>query len=312
MFFNYLLLFFSICATSGKAIFCKLVGTTNKSTSFFLSNFKSFVVAFILSLIFSINKLHLLFSISTFSILLSLFFAFAVFFTQAMQIKAMEAGSTTLTTLIYSCGFLLPIIYSAIAFSERINVLQIIGVAILLLAIYLIVFDKGKVDGSASLKWFILAVCSMLGSGTIAIIQKTHQLSSFSSELPLFLIYAFLFCSIFSILGHLVFGKAKDSATEISEDAIKTEPPKEPFSIKGFFKKNYSPLLLGVFVGGLNFLNLLLSGKIPSVIHFPTSNVGSLILTNVLSIILFKEKLKLKQKIGCVVGVIAILIVGLF
>ncbi len=298
-FLNYFLLILSTCATSGKAIFCKLVGVSNKENFFFLSNFKSFFVAFILSLLFSVNKIPELFSISTFSILLSLLFATFVFFTQFMQILAMKAGSATLTTLIYSCGFLLPIFYSAIVFSEAISVWQIVGIVILLVAIVLIVFEKE--NASASVKWFILAILAMLGSGTIAIIQKTHQLSEFSFELQPFLIYSFLFCSMFSLLGH--------GATCMIKPLPKQQTEKITF--KAWLKQNFSPLLLGVFVAGLNFLNLLLSGKIPSVIHFPVSNVGSLIITNVLSTLIFKEKIKTQQKIGCLVGISAILVIGL-
>ena len=304
MFINYLLLGLSVFATSGKAIFCKLVGVSNGDEKFFLNNFKAFFVSFVLSLIFSANKLPEIFSISLFSVLLSLLFAFFIFITQVMQIQAMKIGSATLTTLIYSCGFLLPIIYSAIFFSESISIFQIIGVLILLVAIVLIVFEKKQ--GKSSLKWFTFALLSMLGSGSIAIIQKTHQLSDFAHELPLFLVFAFLFCSLFSLLGHLITTKKNTEQTTTNSQCEKSKT-----TFKTWLKNNYSALLLGAVVAGLNFLNLLLSGKIPSVIHFPTSNVGSLIITNILSTIIFKEKLKTRQKIGCLVGVVAILIIGL-
>ena len=310
MFLNYLLLVLSTCAASGKAIFCKLVGVSNKDKSFFLSNFKSFAVAFVLSLVFFANKLSGLFSISTFSILLSILFGLFVFFTQFMQILAMKTGSATLTTLIYSCGFLIPVFYSAIVFKEVISVFQIIGIAILLVAIFLIVYEKNQ--GKTSIKWFVLAMLAMLGSGTIAIIQKTHQLSDFSSELPIFLVYAFLFCALFSLLGHLIsckFLKEKIQKTESIESEISQE---KAVGFKAWLKANYSALILGAIVAGLNFLNLLLSGKIPSVILFPVNNVGNLILTSVLSILIFKEKIKTRQTIGCIIGVCAILIVGLF
>ena len=299
---NYFLLALSTCATSGKAIFCKLVGLSNKNNSFFLSNFKSFFFAFILSLIFSADKLGQLFTISSFSILLSLFFALFIFMTQVFQILAMKVGSATLTTLIYSCGFLLPIFYSAIAFSETISLLQIIGVLILIVALVLIVFEKKQ--GSTSFKWFLLALLSMIGSGMIAITQKTHQKSDFNFELQIFLVYAFLFSALFSLFGHLITNKFKLKTTD-------TTDTNEKFSFKSWLKNNYGALLLGLIVFSLNFLNLLLSGKIPAVIQFPVSNVGSLILTNLLSTLILKEKIRTQQKIGCAVGVLAILLVGL-
>ena len=72
------------------------------------------------------------------------------------------------------------------------------------------------------------------------------------------------------------------------------------------------PICLGVCVGALNLLNLNLSGKIPSVILFPIYNVGSLLLTTVISSVIYKDKISKRQSVGFVIGIVAILIVGIF
>ena len=77
-------------------------------------------------------------------------------------------------------------------------------------------------------------------------------------------------------------------------------------------KKLIVPLCLGVCVGLLNFLNLNLSGKLPSVILFPVYNVGSMLLSSLISALIYKDKPTKRQGIGFAIGIVAILIVGVF
>ena len=69
-------------------------------------------------------------------------------------------------------------------------------------------------------------------------------------------------------------------------------------------------ILLGVSVGAVNVLNTYLSGKMPSAISFPVMNGGSILLTAVFSMLVFKERLTGKQKIGLILGFAAILMIA--
>ena len=60
----------------------------------------------------------------------------------------------------------------------------------------------------------------------------------------------------------------------------------------------------------LNFLNLSLSGKLPSVILFPIYNIGSMLLSSIISSIIYKDKPTKRQSVGFVLGIVAIFIVG--
>ena len=71
------------------------------------------------------------------------------------------------------------------------------------------------------------------------------------------------------------------------------------------------PVFLGVSVAFLNFLNLKLAGVLPAAIQFPIYNVGSLILTSAVSVVAFREKLGIRKIVGYVIGIGAILMVGL-
>jgi len=294
---NYLLLAASTVAATGKALFCKALGVGNQSAKkTLILNCKSFLVSFLCSVLLIINRVDRMFEISAFSIVLSVLFGISVSATQILQAKAMGSGPASIVTLIYSCGFLIPIFYGMIFWNERVSMFQWMGIGLLTVALGLIIGKKGEKFHVS--KWFVFAIASMLGSGINAIFQKTHQLSVFADELPFFLAYSMLFSSVFTAVAALLIRDQKTEGRQSAEKTVSTDI--------------WLPVCLGVSVGLLNFLNLKLAGKLPSVIHFPIYNVGSMLLTSGLSALIYKDKPNIKQGIGFALGIIAILIVGLF
>ena len=295
---KYLILALSTLLATGKALFCKALGTgqySKKETA--ILNFKALFVAFACSLLFVVDEFYKLFKISTFSIILSIFFGISVAITQIMQSKAMGNGPASLVSLVYSCGFLVPIFYGLIFWNEGVSIYQWLGILLLVVALCLIVC-KGEKSGRM-IAWLPFAALAMLGSGANAIFQKTHQYSSFADELQLFLVYSLFFSSLFTGIVALVIRKSEEGESDLSKK-------------QRIIKKLIVPLCLGVCVGLLNFLNLNLSGKLPSVILFPVYNVGSMLLSSLISALIYKDKPTKRQGIGFAIGIVAILIVGVF
>ncbi len=298
---DYLILALATLCASGKALFCKAVGSA-KGREIFLANFKSFSVATLVALCFAAPDLKGLATLSPFTLGLSAIFAASVFFTQLMQMKAMSEGPASLTTLIYSAAFLIPIVFGAIMWKEPISVVQYIGIGVLLISMFLIIWSRS--EEKINLKWLLFVFLAALGSGLNAIIQKLHQFSEHSDELTLFLLFALAFSAVISIVGYLVY-RPKEQLQEIKCDS------NEKKSLRAQLYK-LSPIPLGICVGLLNFLNLMLAGRLPSAVQFPVYNVGSLILTGVVSVILFKERLGTRRIIGCIIGIVAIVLIGMF
>ena len=295
---KYLILALSTLLATGKALFCKALGTgqySKKETA--ILNFKALFVAFVCSLLFVVDEFYKLFKISTFSIILSIFFGISVAITQIMQSKAMGNGPASLVSLVYSCGFLVPIFYGLIFWNEDVSIYQWLGILLLVVALCLIVC-KGEKSGKM-IAWLPFAALAMLGSGANAIFQKTHQYSSFADELQLFLVYSLFFSALFTGIVALVIRKSEEGESDLSKK-------------QRIIKKLIVPLCLGVCVGLLNFLNLNLSGKLPSVILFPVYNVGSMLLSSLISALIYKDKPTKRQGIGFAIGIVAILIIGIF
>ena len=294
---NALLLVISTLMSTGKAVFCKAVGAGGKTKKErALLNFESLFVAFLCSLLFIIRDLRGLFEISGFSFILSIFFGLSVAFTQIMQSKAMGGGPSSTVTLIYSSGFLIPIFYGLIFWSESVSIFQWVGITLLVCSLILCVAKKEKRRKLSA--WLPFALLAMLGSGANAIFQKTHQHSEFSSEISYYLVCCLFFSTLFTSLTYLF------TKMDTAEEKRSTEK-------RGIFRKLILPLSLGICIGALNFLNLYLSGKLPSVILFPIYNVGSMLLISLICALVYKEKMSVFQKIGFAVGIVAILIIGL-
>jgi drug/metabolite transporter (DMT)-like permease len=284
--------------STGKAIFCKAIGTEGGSKKEkALLNFKAFVVAFLSALLFTIKDIGRLFEISAFSFILSIFFGLSIALTQIFQSKALGQGPASTVTLIYACGFLIPIFYGLFFWGESVSVFQWLGIALLLFSLTLCLLKKEKSCEFSS--WIPFAIAAMLGSGASAIFQKTHQYSDFSSEISFYLVFCLFFSSVFTGIAYLITKKDKNVEKEVIDKK------------RVFFKSFIIPGCLGICVGALNFLNLILSGNLPSVILFPIYNVGSMLLVILLSAIIYKDKMTTLQKIGFFLGIAAILLIGL-
>ena len=293
---DYLLLALSTLAISSKALLCKALGVGKYSAKeTLLLNCRSFLVAFLCSLLFVLNKLPQLFTISAFSLVLAIFFGLSIALTQILQAVAMGRGPASMVTMIYSCGFLVPIFYGLVFWEDPVSPFQWLGIGLLLIVLFLCLEPKGGKGAVA--KWLPFALITMLGSGTNAIFQKTHQYSAHAEELHFFLVYALLFSAVFTGVAALIL---RGASKETSSAPKKREA-----------KRLWVPLCLGVCVGVMNFLNLYLSGKLPSVVLFPVCNIGSMLLTTMISAAIYRDKPSKRQGAGFALGIVAILIIGL-
>ncbi|MBE6697899.1 MAG: hypothetical protein E7581_05190, partial [Ruminococcaceae bacterium] len=135
-------------------------------------------------------------------------------------------------------------------------------------------------------------------TGGIGVMQKVHQSSVYRNELNAFLIIAFVssavFCAIFALL----------------------QKRREGLSTNEKEKRNKSRMLIWLLIGIMvtngacvavnNKFNLYLSGVMDSAIFFPIVNGGGLVLTTLAAVLLFKERLSVKQWIGVAFGIISV------
>ena len=286
---NYLLLILATLASTTKALVCKKIGMGAISEGRVLRE-NSMIFLFASVAVIAMSPLTGGLHISGKTLLIALIFAVSLLFTQLMQMYAMRHGPASITTLIYSFGFLVPIIYGYAALGEPISIPQLIGIIVAALSLFFITDPKR--DRASSRIWLILSFLAALGSGINAVIQKLHRTLAPETEISALLVISFLLASLISFA--LSF-------------AIKCDTEKDPPLRLSLGFTAFS----GVAIGGLNILNLLIAGRLPAVIQFPVYNIGSMILVGIGGAVFYGDRLSPKQAIGFLIGAVAILIIGL-
>lgn len=66
--------------------------------------------------------------------------------------------------------------------------------------------------------------------------------------------------------------------------------------------------MTGVCFGGANLFNTILAGKMKSAVFFPLQNISTILLTTLLGIVLFKEKITKKTALILSLGILVILL----
>ena len=281
-----LYLFLSVSLSSGRNITTKKTAIdTNITSQFFLSQTLLFGVGGLLISFFGIKDLT---SLSTLTILYGVIYGILLIASQWAFAFSLKLGSAAICSVIYSLGFILPTVSGAVFWGEDFTVLHLLGI---LGAISVILLTAQK-DGAnhPSNKGFIpFIVLAMLSSGGLGIMQKVQQNSEVSNQKGGFLLIAFTLAFCCSLLPFVLYCK------------------KTAFKIK----KSIYPAITGLCFGGANLCNTILAGKMKSAVFFPIQNISTILLTTLLSALLFKEKATKKTVVILLLGVAIIILFSL-
>lgn len=230
---------------------------------------------------------------SWFSLVLALIFAAVTLLAQYFTVMGMSLGSMTYTVLFSYCGMLIPTVFGIIRYSQPVGALKIIGLVLMLVTFYLSTDPKSesKITG----KWLFFGIGNFVLWGAVGVIQLIHQNSVYAGEINDFLGYSFVFMLVICILACVVV-KQKEKA-------------RLGFGIKS--RATALAVVCGLFVAIINKINLYLSGQMPSIIFFPIVNGGVIILSSAIAVAVFGEKLSLKQKLGIIVGIVSVCLLGI-
>ncbi len=207
------------------------------------------------------------------------------------HMQALEIGPFSYTSVILSLATLISAL-SGLFFGESIDILQYLGMGVMVLCIVFSIDRTKKDDKKSSIKWLIIALISCISDGLVGVMQKIHQNSEYKAQNVVFLISAFVFMAIASALIWLAQRKK-------AED--KFIPDKKQILWSG---------LCGAFLAAPHVANLFLAGALPSAVFFPIFSTGTLILTLIAATLIFKDKLSRLQWVGIVLGIISSLLVS--
>lgn len=236
--------------------------------------------------------------ISVFTLTLGIVFGIVTALQQIFFLRAMEIGSWSYTSVITALSMLIPTLSGAVIWGEKITAVQVIGIA--LTAVCFILSAELGGDGAvkkASLRWILYCSVAFVTTGCIGVMQKWHQSTPYRDELDGFLVVAFAVSFLISAAVMLYSGKKYEKIR--GKGAMHELLAALPLVIM---------LSAGVFVALNNKFNLYLSGVMDSALFFPVVNGGGLVLTTLSAVILFREKLTVRQWIGLSIGAVSVIL----
>lgn len=207
------------------------------------------------------------------------------------QILAIKEGSVSLTALILSYSLVIPTLFGVIVYNELPSTPFYIGFVLLVVSLLFVGIPREKNTLKITKKWVIYVVIAFISNGICAIVMSRYQMITNGGDSFGFMSCAMLCAVIISLVALLISKENK------KEKAIRTA-------------------LYGGVCGTINAasnlsLMILCLGAIPLSVVYPTISAGSLVISAVLSRILFKEKLDKLGIIGVLIGVISVALMNI-
>ena len=211
---------------------------------------------------------------------------------QFFYINSLSLGSVSLTILIVNLFNVIPVILSALVFGDAISPLRITGIVMTLLS-FAVCTDFSFKEKNAK-KWFLCTLGVAVASASANVLQKFFAESPVASENSAFVSWGYIFAFVFSLAFYLVNSSIKEKKT---------------------FKTSPRVFVYAAICGGLLAVYMYINTKaltfIPGTFFFPAYSGISTILSTMVGIILFKDKLSKKQFLGIAVGIIALVLVNM-
>lgn len=289
---NYIILAVSLCLGVSKNLVSKagrkvFDGVANLMTANIITALTALVIFGVFGVSFSEIKGGVL--------LLAMLYGLFTMGSQSLYILAVKNGSVSVCSLIYASSFLIPTVFSTIAYREAFSAVKIIGIAVMLISILMVSYKgKGQESGGMTGISFVFVFLAMLSAGSVGIIQKIIGHSFENVENGDFLFVAFCFMLAFSLAVKIAV-TLKNKEKIIPAD-------------KSFFA---FALALAVSQVVANKLNMFLVAVMSGMVFFPVINGGTIIVSSVGSRIMFKEKLGAIQIFGIAIGIVALILIAI-
>lgn len=228
-------------------------------------------------------------------------FAFGCLFSATVftNLKALEEGPLSITTLIVNFSLIMPLAYSFIFLGEAVTLTRVVGIIILVICMVLFANPKVTGEGKFSVRWLVYSVLALLCNGTLSLISKIYSMHTDNAYAVPYLIYCYFFAMLVSFLLFFVLDRRQKE--------------NEGTKVKAFFSKQMCGIIL--LVGAANYLLNLSVVRLATVmdgaIVYPAIQGGGPIIAALLSWILFKEHISMKKAAAIALGAAAIVLLNL-
>lgn len=216
-------------------------------------------------------------------------------------LMSVRGSAYMLVSVFLNLGVIVPIFLSAIFFGQTITLKEIIGIVILLVAIWLMLGYNKSLNGGFTLKDFLLllvcgvanGLCDFLVGSTEKlgnILNTTFSLESAHVDDTAFNFYMYIF-SFILLLGYTFFSSKTTHKAQIKIDK----------------KIIVYLVIMAIFLFVNTYFKSLAGRLLTSTQLFSINTGGSLVLASIMASIMFKEKPTVKSTIGIVLTFVSLI-----
>ena len=212
-----------------------------------------------------------------------LFFVF--FHVISLSIKLTGISVTTIAS---KMSVIIPIIFSIIYYNEVLTIFKIIGILLAIIGVILTVYQKKDIDSKQSNPNLLVPLLLFIGMGITDLLFGYSQ-KEFNIQDPSLFNSTLFYISFITGLAYILI--SKDIQKIIKKDTL----------VYGF--------ILGIvnYLGVYYFVKALGSNIFDRSIIFGINNVGIVVVSVLLGIVLFKEKISKINSLGIISSIIAII-----
>ncbi len=208
---------------------------------------------------------------------------------------SVKNGAYMMMDVFLMLGMIVPLIGSSISFGESIGGMQWLGLGILMIAVLIMCSYNNSLKGKMSMTSVVLLIICGVSSGLTDFSQKLFVEHTDTVSIAAFNFYTYVFSAVVLAVFYGVFS-AKDKGDS------------EPTELRRIF--GYI-LVMSVCLFASSYFQTQAAIYLPSAQLYPLSKGTALILSSLMSAVLFKERLTVKCIIGMVLSFIALLIINL-
>lgn len=204
---------------------------------------------------------------------------------------ALACGPFTLSMLIISYSLVFSIVYGIVWLHDPITPFTYIGFALLAVSLFLVRGTKKDENHKISLKWIIAIGITSAGNGILSIVQKMQQLRFDNAYNHEFMVISLAL----SALVLLCLGTIRDRANIRKSIRYGT-----PYAATA-----------GVANGLNNYLTMVINTYLPISISVPLISGVKIVMSYLISGVLFKERYLKRQIVGVIIGAAALVFLNL-
>ena len=293
--FNYLLIIIAVACFTAQFAFTKVFESSARQTA--LTTFVMLTVTSVIGIILCLCIGRFKVYVTLFSLLWALVYAIIMFPYYIIGIKVLSLGSLAIYSMFMMLGgMLVPFFYGIVFLHEGISVGKIAGSILLTVFIILqAIWQKApQTENEKSKKtkylFFVLCLAIFFINGMTGVVAKTHQIGSDAVNEISFTILSCAFIAVISVIIIVV-----NLLTKNRKDNL--------CYVKGTLK--LKPFLAMTAIGAVSYsgslLHLKAASNVPASVQFPLVSGGVIVLSALVSVIIFREKLSKKEWL-CIAG----------